>query len=242
MRILSCYIAGFGNLRNQKIDFQSNLSVILQENGWGKTTFADFIRCMFYGMDGGRTKSVESNDRLRYLPWDGGRCGGSLIFTYQNNVYRIERLFGKTPAQDSARVFNANNLPCYEFGEKAERLGEMLFGVDSESYKRTVYIPQGEIRADCLPQDLKGKLTALLGVSENASVTENDGGRVALNAVERLDAADRALRARRRPAKGKLDEIDERLATLSRLKTEREDSEKKLQRLQQQLQPELAVM
>lgn len=235
MRILSCYIAGFGKFSNQQIDFQSNLLVIKQDNGWGKTTLADFIRCMLYGMDGGRTKSLETNDRLRYTPWNGGRCGGSLTFTYGGGAYRIERVFGQTPAQDVTRIFDSNNMPCYDFGEKGERLGEMLFGMDAESYKRTVYIPQGERQTDGLPQDIKGRLTALLGVSENTVVTENDGGRVALNAIERLDAADRALRARRRPAKGKLDEIDERLATLSRLKAEREENARRLEKLCQTL-------
>lgn len=235
MRILSCYIAGFGKFSNQQIDFQSDLLVLKQDNGWGKTTLADFIRCMLYGMDGGRTKSVESNDRLRYTPWNGGRCGGWLAFSYRNDVYRVERSFGKTPSQDVTRVFDGNNMPCYEFGDKAERLGEILFGMDAESYKRTAYIPQNEERADGLPQDIRARLTAILGVGENATVTENEGGRVAMNAVERLDAADRALRARRRPAKGKLDEIDERLAALSRLKTEREENALRLQKLRERI-------
>ncbi len=231
MKIISCYIVGFGKFQNQKIDFQSNLLVLKQDNGWGKTTLADFIRCMFYGMDGGRTKSVESNDRLRYIPWNSSQCGGWLTFSYRNNVYRVERAFGKTPAQDVARVLDSNNMPCYEFGDKAEKLGETLFGMDAESYKRTAYIPQNEEKENGLPQDIRARLTAVLGISENVTVTENDGDRVAMNAVERLDAADKKLRARRRPAKGLLDEIDERLAALSRLKTEREENALRLQRL-----------
>ena len=60
MKIISCYIVGFGKFQNQQIDFQSNLLVLKQDNGWGKTTLADFIRCMFYGMDGGRTKAYHN--------------------------------------------------------------------------------------------------------------------------------------------------------------------------------------
>ena len=235
MKVISCYIVGFGKFQNQKIDFQSNLLVLKQDNGWGKTTLADFIRCMFYGMDGGRTKSVESNDRLRYIPWGSTQCGGWLTFSYRDSVYRVERSFGKTPSQDVARVLDANNMPCYAFGEKAEKLGETLFGMDAESYKRTAYIPQTEEKENGLPQDIRARLTAVLGISENVTVTEKDGDRVAMNAVERLDAADRKLRARRRPAKGILDEIDERLATLSRIKTEREESAVRLQKLREKI-------
>ena len=213
MKLISAYIAGFGKFVNTSFDFNSNLLIIKEDNGWGKTTLADFIRCMLYGLDGGRTKSVRSNDRVRYEPWQGASYGGALTFAYGNRTYRVERTFGKTPAQDSARVLDGNNMPCYEFGDKAERLGVMLFGMDSESYRKSVYIPQGEIETDGLQGDLKARLLALLntgGVGENG----------AERALEKLDEADRALRAKRRPAKGKLDELDERLAYISAKKAD----------------------
>ncbi len=216
MKLISCYIAGFGKFVNASFDFHSDLLVIKENNGWGKTTLADFIRCMLYGLDGGRTKSVRSNDRVRYEPWNSATYGGSLTFVYGGRRFRVERTFGKTPAQDSARVFDGNNTPCYDFGDRAERLGIMLFGMDSDSYRRSVYIPQGEIETESLQGDLKTRLLALLntgGVGENG----------AERALEKLDAADRALRAKRRPAKGKLDEIDEKLAYISAKKAECEN-------------------
>ena len=212
MRILSCYIAGFGKLVNKKIDLKE-LTVIKQDNGWGKTTFADFIRCMFFGLDGGRKKEIAENDRTHYRPWSGGTFGGALTFEYNEKIYRVERTFGQTPAQDFARVLDGNQMLCYEFGEKAERLGEMLFGMDGESYRRSVYVPQGEIETGGLPDGIKTKLLSLLSASG-----EQGGSR----ALERLDTAEKALRAKRKPAKGKLDEIDERLTEILRLKAEKE--------------------
>ena len=135
MRILSCYIAGFGRFSQEQFNFTFPLTVIRGDNGWGKTTLADFLRCMLYGLDGGRVKSVENNDRVKYAPWRGGAFGGSLVFEYGGKQYRVQRSFGKTPAYDSAQVFDQNQMQCYEFGEKAERLGEVLFGMNAESYK-----------------------------------------------------------------------------------------------------------
>ena len=66
MKLISAYIAGFGKFVNTAFDFNSDLIIIKENNGWGKTTLADFIRCMLYGLDGGRTKSVRANDRVRY--------------------------------------------------------------------------------------------------------------------------------------------------------------------------------
>ena len=138
MKILSCYIAGFGKFSNQSFDFTSDLTVIKEDNGWGKTTLADFLRCMLYGQDAGRNKAIENNDRAKYMPWNNGAYGGSVTFVYQNKKYREERSFGKTPAYDSARVFDGNNMQCFDFGDRAELLGEKLFGVDADSYRRSV--------------------------------------------------------------------------------------------------------
>lgn len=228
MKLISCYISGFGKFQNVRFDFTSDLLVRKENNGWGKTTLADFIRCMLYGLDGGRTKSVRTNDRVRYAPWQGATFGGTLTFSYGNRRFRVERTFGKTPAQDTARVFDENNMPCYDFGDKAERLGVTLFGMDSESYKKSVYIPQGEIAAEGVAGDLKSRLLALL----NTGGIERGGADLAL---EKLDAADRALRAKRRPAKGKLDEIDEKLAYLAAQKADCEQAKQALVGLKQAL-------
>lgn len=210
MKILSCYIAGFGKFIDQAFDFSAGITTIKQDNGWGKTTLADFIRCMFYGHDAGRNKAVENNERAKYLPWRGGAYGGSLTFLYQNKRYRIERSFGKTPAYDTTRIYDSNNMPTFDFGDKGEKLGEILFGMDADGYRRSVYIPQGEIRIGDMPDTMKSCLLSLLN-------TGGEGGNSALN---KLDEADRALRGKRKPAQGKLDKIDERLGEIAHQKAE----------------------
>lgn len=207
MRILSCYVAGFGRLVEQRFDFTQNPTVIKADNGWGKTTLAAFLESMLFGLDASRNKSLSENPRVKYEPWSGGAFGGSLVFEVGGEKYRIERSFGKTPSADNAKIYDKNNMLFYGFGDRAERLGEALFGVDRESYRKTAYIPQGEAWDTGMPQSLKSRLTALLSVDERAGGARGD-------AVARLDEAERALRAKRRPAKGKLDEIDERLETL----------------------------
>ena len=218
MRILSCHISGFGKFVNRAFDLSKPIVVCKQENGWGKTTLADFIECMLYGLDNGRKSSVLENLRVKYEPWSGARYGGAIIIEENGKTYRIERFFGKTPSADTIRVFDGNNNACYDFGERAERLGESLFGVDRESYRRTAYIPQGEITSQPLTGDIKSKLLAIL------SSTSPENG--AQKAIDRLDMAERALRAKRRPAKGKLDEIDEKLTYLE---TQKADSLRALQ-------------
>ncbi|MBQ8322636.1 MAG: AAA family ATPase [Clostridia bacterium] len=226
MKLLSCNIAGFGKFVNAAFDLSSPITCVKGDNGWGKTTLADFIGSMLYGLDGGRTRSVSGNDRLRYEPWSGARFGGSLTFLYAGRTYRVERFFGRTAGGDTVRVYDKNNMLCYDFGDKCERLGETLFGVDRESFERTAYIPQGGQGAGAIPEDIRAKLLALLsadGDKEGAS-----------DAVARLDAAERALRAKRRPAKGRLDELDDRLAYLQAQKTDCRRAAERAEELQRQ--------
>ena len=43
MKLLSCYITGFGKFENRPFEFTNGLNCIYGENGWGKTTLADII-------------------------------------------------------------------------------------------------------------------------------------------------------------------------------------------------------
>ena len=208
MKLISCHILGFGNFVNASFDLSGQVTVFKENNGWGKTTLADFIECMFFGLEGSRSKSVAENHRLKYAPWSGGGFGGSLTFFYRGQTYRIERIFGRTAGADVVKIYNQNHAPCYEFGEKGEKLGEVLFGLERESYRKIAYIPQGQARAEGFPETLKARLVALLG--DEPTSGEGKG------AIDRLDAAERALRAKRKPAKGKLDLLDEKIEELSR--------------------------
>ncbi len=207
MNLISCHILGFGKFVNASFDLSKPLVVFKENNGWGKTTLADFIECMFYGLDGSRSKSVAENYRLKYAPWSGGGFGGSLTFFYRGQTYRVERIFGRTAGADVVKIYNQSHALCYEFGEKGEKLGETVFGLERESYRKIAYISQGRQVGSEFPESLKARLVELIGD------TESGQGK---GALERLDAAERALRAKRKPAKGKLDLLDEKIEELSR--------------------------
>ena len=123
MRILSCYVNGFGRIVNQAFEF-SPRTAMKAENGWGKTTLYAFIESMFYGLDSGRSKDIKENDRIKYAPWSGDRFGGSLVFEYRNRRYKVERSFGKTPSADECKIYdenNSENVVLYnEHGEPVE--------------------------------------------------------------------------------------------------------------------------
>lgn len=213
MRLLSCQIAGFGKLVNQAFDFSKDLVEIKAENGWGKTTLATFLESMLFGLGDTRAKSVDGNERIKYEPFQGGYFGGSLTFSHGGKIYRIERKFGKTAGADVVKLYDKNNMLCYDFGENIDKIGETLLGVNRESYRKSAYVPQGDIVCEGLPEDTRARLTALL-------CADHDIAKGKKGALERLEEAERALRAKRRPAKGKIDEVEERLQSLATRRAE----------------------
>lgn len=134
MKLLKCHIVGFGNWKNKTVDFQDGLTSVCEKNGFGKSSLASFIRAMFYGLE---RVTKANNERKRALPFDGSPCGGSLDFEWQGNQYSIERSFiGKTPKDDT--------LVCYKNGIETKELGEVpgnvVFGLDLDSFNRTIFI------------------------------------------------------------------------------------------------------
>lgn len=76
MKLLECRIENFGCLSGQSFVFSDGLTAILEENGFGKSTLAAFIKAMFYGLPPAKTRKTLP-ERRRYMPWNGGRCGGA---------------------------------------------------------------------------------------------------------------------------------------------------------------------
>lgn len=141
MRLIECYIENFGRLSSFTYRFDAGMNVLCEENGWGKSTFAAFIKAMLYGFTPTRSKNITQNERQKYLPWQGGICGGSLTFETDDGVrLRVERTFGAKEAQDTFRLFDGvTGLPSTAF---SAQLGEELFGIDAAGYERSTYISE----------------------------------------------------------------------------------------------------
>ncbi len=138
MKLLNLYIAGFGNLQDQSFTPEDGINVISKPNGWGKSTFAAFIRSMFYGLGESRARSVAENPRKRFAPWQGGSFGGSLEFEADGKRYRIERFFGAKESEDTFALFALETgKPSTDY---SERIGEELFGIDADGFARTVFM------------------------------------------------------------------------------------------------------
>lgn len=140
------------------MNFSDRVNIICEGNGWGKSTFAAFIRAMFYGLEGDRKKSIEKNERNRYKPWQGGVFGGQLVFEIKGKKYLISRVFKDKEANDEFELRDVTtNLPAKEYTGK---IGEEIFKINRESFLRTVFIEQNQCETSST-DDINAKIGQL---------------------------------------------------------------------------------
>ena len=194
MKLLECRIENFGCLSGQSFVFSDGLTAILEENGFGKSTLAAFIKAMFYGLPPAKTRKTLP-ERRRYMPWNGGRCGGSLSFACREGTFKIERFFGVKEADDTLTVYDlATNRETPVFGGD---IGRSVFGVDSEAYERTAYLPQREVELT-MSDSINAKLNNLIDNTDD--INNYDSAFAALENCRKAYKADRGSGGLCRPA------------------------------------------
>lgn len=167
MRLISCDIENFGKISNRHFDFSEGCNVICEENGWGKSTLAAFIRVMLFGFENANSRDEINNERRRFTPWQGGVYGGKIIFEADGRKYILSRTFGAKDKDDkfSLRDYETN----LETGDFSEETGIDLFKLDGKSFARSVYISQN----DCDTKITDGINAKLGNLAENTDDINN---------------------------------------------------------------------
>ena len=168
MKLISCYISGFGKIHDEKFDFNDGLNVFCEDNGFGKSTLASFIKVMLYGFEDENKKSLKDKEREKFRPWNNGIYGGSITFEYAGKEYEVSRTFGKNDSSDS---FEVRELPSNAVSNAFEKksLGNTIFGIDKDSFFRTAYIASPDLtkRDDSVTDSIRAKLGNLTDATDD---------------------------------------------------------------------------
>lgn len=197
MELIKAHIINFGKFSNFEVDFKKGLNSFIHENGWGKTTLSVFIKAMFYGMEYTTSRDLEKNEKLKYAPWQGGVYGGSLAFSYNGKDYLVTRTFGPKKNDDTFELRDLKtNRPCADFSSD---IGTELFGINRETYGRSVHVVLGESPAGST--DISARLNNLIEAGDVASFDK---------AVQVLDKKATAIKAKK-GAGGLINEFQSRI-------------------------------
>ncbi len=203
MKLIKCYVSAFGKLKDFTFDFSQGLNTVKQDNGWGKSTFATFIKAMFYGLNDSK-RSVAENERIKFRPWNSTeKFGGYIQFEWGNKQFKLERFFGAKESEDTVRLFDAETGK--EFSN-TQNLGRRIFEIDEEGFLSTTYISQkdfevksntsitAKFNAVCEMQDSEAFDRALNKVEDKAKSYKYRGDRGLIpDAKREIHAVDEQL-------------------------------------------------
>ncbi len=250
MKILSCYIEDFGSLHHVKCSLRDGLNSLNERNGWGKSTFAVFLRAMFYGLENSRNSSSydEKDYRKNLKPWQGGNFGGYIEFETSGKRYRVTRFFADRKREDTFELLDLDTGT--ESKDFTASLGEELFGIDANGYERSVYIPHNELLVgnnDSINARLLGllendgdmnnyeKAVGILNEARRELKKTGGRGKIDRESETRAELEVRLKKAEEtgRVMQGKKSELAEAVKEKESYKTDREKAEKELSELTQ---------
>lgn len=210
MKLVKCYVSSFGKLKDFTYDFNAGLNTIKQDNGWGKTTLATFIKAMFYGLNDSK-RSVSENERVKFKPWgESGKFGGYVQFVWGDKEFKLERYFGAKESEDTIALYDVASGKQFS---DTENLGRRIFEIDEEGFLSTTYFAQKDFQvksntsltakfnAVCEVQDSDAFDKAVVKLEDKAKTYKYRGDKGLISDTKReiyylndeMDRANRAL-------------------------------------------------
>ncbi len=130
-------ITSFGCISNKTFTPSAGMNRIKAPNESGKSTYAAFIKFIFYGF-GTSKKEIMDSDRKLYLPWDTSCASGAAEILADNVRYRIERKFAPSVKEEVSVINVATGKTVFE----GLCPGEVFFGVNVETAEKTFIFDQ----------------------------------------------------------------------------------------------------
>ena len=161
MIIKSIYINQFGCLKGERLEFANGINVISLPNESGKSTIAEFIRVMLYGVN-----SLRFNQRKKYMPFGFTSMGGEMTVILDGMEYIIKRTFGTRKSDDTIEVINAvSGALVKEFS--VDNIGGAMCGISGDTFENTCYIKQLSAKIDDVKSsEIQTKLINLIQNSD----------------------------------------------------------------------------
>ncbi len=170
IRLKQLRIRSFGLLRDKVYDLSDGLNIFEGNNEAGKSSLAHFIRFMFYGLSGRASDGVLS-DRARFVNWETGEAGGSLLLEKDGRTYRIERSLTVTQRVGASGNERENVREACQIYDESTGLqvlrneipGLAFFGLPEDVFANTVFVGQLSgtgVQGESVSQALENLLVA----------------------------------------------------------------------------------
>ncbi len=162
--------ATFGGLERATLTPGDGLTVITAPNEAGKSTWAAFLKAMFYSVDTKeRDKTGYLADKNRYQPWSGAPMSGEIELEWQGREITIRRTSDRSgPMQQFSAVYTSTGDPVP--GLTGANVGQQLLGVGKDTFVRSALVGQNSAAITAAPE-LESRVAALAASGEEVSAS-----------------------------------------------------------------------
>ena len=193
--------ATFGRLDHETLTLTDGLNLLQLPNEAGKSTWAEFLLAMFYGVDTSeREKTGVLPVKTKYQPWNGKAMEGTVELEQDGRRITLTRTSAaRAPMSVFSAVYTDSGLPVE--GLTGANCGERLLGVPKSVYQRSAFVRQAGLGLTP-DESLESRLSALVTTGdETVSYAAADKrlqawqNRVKHNKTGLIPDAERALAA-----------------------------------------------
>jgi len=218
MRLNSINIKNFRVIRSVNFDFDDQVIGIIGQNGSGKSSIIEAISWALYGNQAARSGKDEIKSEFAN-PQDN--CEVSLSFSINGEKYQVlRRLIGKKEHAE-VQLFRGDDSESVGVKETQKYVGELL-GLDWKGFNTSFLARQQELNAlsDLRPKERQNHLAGMLGIEKvDKAITrvKEDIKRY----KDRIMLLENQI--------GESDQLEKRIADLSRKSAELKQNQGKLQ-------------
>ena len=153
--------ATFGRLDHETLTLTDGLNLLQLPNEAGKSTWAEFLLAMFYGIDTSeREKTGVLPVKTKYQPWNGKAMEGTIELEQDGRRITLTRTSAaRAPMSVFSAVYTDSGLPVE--GLTGANCGERLLGVPKSVYQRSAFVRQAGLGLTP-DESLESRLSALV--------------------------------------------------------------------------------
>ena len=153
--------ATFGRLDHETLTLTDGLNLLQLPNEAGKSTWAEFLLAMFYGVDTSeREKTGVLPVKTKYQPWNGKAMEGTVELEQDGRRITLTRTSAaRAPMSVFSAVYTDSGLSVE--GLTGANCGERLLGVPKSVYQRSAFVRQAGLGLTP-DESLESRLSALV--------------------------------------------------------------------------------
>ena len=168
MKINNIQINGFGTLKDKNLKLEDGINLICGNNETGKSTLANFIKAIFYGVNRNKNGNAFSEFE-RFKPWGDAEFSGKIDYKIGEKKFSAVRDFNR----NNCKVFDdsGNDITSFFNKDKSRgaEIGAEQLEIDEETFINSIFVSQSNVSVDNIGRkSVMQKLTNMIQSGDEA--------------------------------------------------------------------------